>query len=154
MNLSAQQIAALWIQYGGDPSAAQTAAAIALAESSGDPSAINPRDTNGQPSYGLFQINGVHGSQATTDLATNVRAAISISNNGQNWRPWGTFTSGRYLDFLSAFPVQTSSPSAPADSSVALAPSGTLDIAAPQYDPAVVGLGIAFGFGILAFAVS
>jgi hypothetical protein len=29
-----------------------------------------------------------------------VRAAISISNNGGNWKPWSTYNSGAYRQFL------------------------------------------------------
>jgi hypothetical protein len=99
MRLTAQQIASLWVQYGGDPTTAPLAAAIALAESSGDPNAYNGRDPNGG-SFGLFQINGIHGAAATYDLATNIRYAISLSSNGTDWSPWGAYTNGSYQRYL------------------------------------------------------
>lgn len=88
----------LWTQLGGDPAKAPLAAAIALGESGGDPNAFNPKDPHGG-SFGLFQINGVHGDQATFDPIANVLAAISISQNGQNFNPWGAYTNGSYRDF-------------------------------------------------------
>lgn len=87
--LNAQQLEALWIQAGGDPSKAVMAASIALAESGGDP---NKPHTNADGSIdnGLWQINSVHGTQSTTDPLANARAAVAISGNGANWKPWST----------------------------------------------------------------
>lgn len=100
MALSKNQIEQLWIREGGNPHAAAMAAAIALAESGGNPGAINNKNTDGSIDRGLFQINSVHGRQSTTNLAANVRAAIAISNNGRNWRPWVTFQNGAYKAHL------------------------------------------------------
>lgn len=92
---SRDQIAQLWVQAGGNPSQALMAAAIALAESGGRPDASNT-NPNGTVDRGLFQINSVHGSLSTFDLMANVRAAISISKNGSDWRPWCTaWSNGR-----------------------------------------------------------
>lgn len=99
MGLSPQQIAQLWVQEGGRPQAASMAAAIAQAESSGNPNATN-HNTNGTVDRGLFQVNSIHGSQSTHDLRRNVRAAIAISNNGRNWTPWTTFTTGAYRRYF------------------------------------------------------
>lgn len=95
------EIETLWIAEGGDPSAANVASAVALAESGGDPTQTY-KNTDGSTDRGLFQINSVHGTQSTTSLIPNVRAAISISNNGKNWQPWVTYTTGKYRAFLSA----------------------------------------------------
>lgn len=89
----------LWIQNGGSPSKAPLAAAVALAESGGNPIASN-HNTDGSIDRGLWQINSVHGAQSTFDVNQNVKAAIAISNNGANWNPWTTFTSGAYKKFL------------------------------------------------------
>lgn len=83
------QIQQLWIQYGGNAQAAPLAAAVAMAESGGGQNSYNG-NTNGSMDRGLFQINSVHGSQSTFDIAGNIRAAIAISNNGTTWKPWCT----------------------------------------------------------------
>lgn len=88
-----------------------TAVAIALAESGGNTYAHNPKYPD--DSYGLWQINMVgevgsarrqkFGLRSNEDLyhpATNARVAYAISNQGQNFRPWATYTSGKYLGFL------------------------------------------------------
>lgn len=96
-NLSQSDIANLWTQLGGDPATAVVASAVAMAESEGNPNAINPNDPNGG-SFGLFQINAVNG--IFTKLEDNVKKAISLSNNGTNWNQWGSFTDGRYRKYL------------------------------------------------------
>jgi Lysozyme like domain len=82
---------ALWDSVGGNPNAAFLAAEIAIAESGGYPDSISPTDD-----YGLWQINGSHGSLATLDPRGNARAAVVISNDGTNWGAWTTYTSGAY----------------------------------------------------------
>jgi hypothetical protein len=79
------QLEQLWINAGGNPQVAPIAAAVAMAESGGNPNAISASND-----YGLWQINSVHGAQATLDIMANARAAVAISNNGQNWGPWCT----------------------------------------------------------------
>lgn len=94
MSYTYDQLKKLWIDAGGNPQAADVAAATALAESGGRPDATNSNG-NGSVDKGLWQINTVHGSQATFDPMANARAAIAISNNGANWRPWCTaYTDG------------------------------------------------------------
>lgn len=100
------QLEGLWIQNGGGRAAAPVAAAIALAESGGNPNATN-YNSNGSIDRGLWQVNSTHGTQSTYDINGNTRAAISISSNGSNWSPWTTFTSGAYRSFL---PASTTSP--------------------------------------------
>src|SRR5208337_994930 len=94
-----QQIENLWVQNGGSADTAPMAAAVAMAESSGNPNAFNGNDPHGG-SFGLFQINGAHGAQATYDVNGNVQAAIAISNNGANWKAWGAYTNGSYAKYL------------------------------------------------------
>lgn len=79
------QLEQLWINASGNPQVAKIAAAVALAESGGNPNAISPSND-----YGLWQINIIHGAQATLDVMANARAAVAISNNGSNWGPWCT----------------------------------------------------------------
>lgn len=101
------QLEQIWIRNGGNPASAKTAAAVALAESSGNPTnRYNPGPQ--EDSRGLWQINIVptaNPQYAGTDLYNpdlNAKAAIALSGNGANWHPWTTFTSGRYLSFLSS----------------------------------------------------
>jgi len=79
-------------------------AAIALAESSGNPAAVNPDDNNGtQSSYGLWQIStGTHAppSPNWSDPITNAHLAIGKLNS-QGLGAWGTYTSGAYRKYLS-----------------------------------------------------
>lgn len=81
------QLKALWISAGGNATAAAVAAAVALAESGGRPDAFNGNGGRSQD-RGLWQINSVHGAQSSFDPMTNARAAVAISNNGTNWKPW------------------------------------------------------------------
>jgi hypothetical protein len=100
MSFTNGQLQQLWIAQGGNPVAAPIAAAVALAESGGNPNAEN-HNTDGSTDRGLWQINSVHGSQSTFDVAANTKAAIVISANGTNWHPWTTYNSGAYRKFLS-----------------------------------------------------
>ena len=81
----------LWDQAGGNPADAFMAAEIAMAESSGNPNAISPTDD-----YGLWQINAVNGSLATLNPQANAQSAVTLSDDGTNWNPWTTYTSGAY----------------------------------------------------------
>lgn len=101
------QIKALWTQAGGSASAQNIAAAIAMAESGGNPS-ITHRNSDGSIDRGLWQINSRHGALSTINPLGNARAAVSISSNGRNWHPWTTYDSGAYKRFLSSV---TSTPS-------------------------------------------
>jgi len=94
------QLKQLWIQNGGNPAAADIAAAIALAESGGDSTASNT-NSDGSIDRGFWQINSVHGALSTFDITGNVKAAIQVSNNGKNWSPWVTYVSGAFRKFLS-----------------------------------------------------
>lgn len=86
---SFSQLESLWKQAGGSATYAAMAAAVATAESGGNPNASN-KNSNGTTDRGLWQINSIHGSQSTFDPVSNARAAVSISKNGTNWRPWCT----------------------------------------------------------------
>ena len=91
--LSCGGLEELWEQAGGSSGAAVTAASIAMAESSGQQFA-----TGGVGERGYWQINPDHGSLSTYDPLGNAKAAVIISDNGQNWSPWTTFTSGAFRD--------------------------------------------------------
>ena len=81
------QVENTWIQAGGNPQAAAMAAAVADTESGLNPSATrtNPDGTTG---VGLWLIpkNGM--PPGTTDPVANARAAVQISQNGQDWSNW------------------------------------------------------------------
>jgi len=89
---SCSALESLWVSAGGNPASKFIAAQIATAESGGNPSAISPTSD-----YGLWQINSSNapGSEMLNPYA-NVKEAILLSNNGTNWSPWTTYTSGIY----------------------------------------------------------
>ena len=89
---SCSALESLWVSAGGNPADEFIAAEIATAESGGNPYAISPTDD-----FGLWQINGSWGAMASLNPWINVHSAITISNNGTNWSPWTTFTSGAYI---------------------------------------------------------
>lgn len=109
------QLEQLWIQAGGASVLAPVMAAIALAESSGNPEAINPTDNNGtQTSWGLWQIsNGTHNQPDPGILSplTNAQAAVA-KYNSQGLSAWGTYTSGAYQQYLPAGAAAPTSPQA------------------------------------------
>lgn len=93
------QLMGIWQQAGGNPHAAAMAAAIAMAESGGNSAAYGVNH-NGSTDRGLWQINSIHGAQSTFDIMGNARAAVAISSNGTNWRPWTTYNTGAYRQYL------------------------------------------------------
>lgn len=85
------------------------AAAIAMAESGGDPAAtaivVNPSPGFGpERSFGLWQVNTLaHPQYSETQLLDPTycgQAALAISKGGTDWSPWSTFTSGAYKRFM------------------------------------------------------
>lgn len=115
MKLSYNEILG-YAQTAGFGDDAPTAAAIALAESGGDPTAYNKEEQavghhgrtdaeDGKGSYGLMQIylfmHPEFEGQDLTDPQTNMNAGFSVySNAGNGFRPWSTFSSGAYEEFL------------------------------------------------------
>jgi len=95
------QLETLWRRGGGPASAANMAAAIALAESGGRSTASH-RNSDGSIDRGLWQINSTHGAMSTFNPLGNARAAVSISGGGRNWNPWTVFRTGAYKKFLGA----------------------------------------------------
>ena len=92
-------------QNSNDASEAQIAAAIALAESSGNPSAVGDLKITPGGSVGLWQINlKAHPDLSTlalTDPQTNANAAYSVFKE-QGWTAWSTYNSGAYLNHMPA----------------------------------------------------
>ena len=102
-NLSFAELEGLWIQAGGPKALAGLMAAIALAESSGDPLSTNPTDNNGtQTSWGLWQIStGTHAEPAPnwSDPLENAKLAVAKWHE-QGLKAWGTYDSGAYKQYL------------------------------------------------------
>lgn len=102
--LDKNALMALWTRNGGAPAAANTAAAIALAESSGRPAVTSP-NPDGGVNVGLWQLDtrGVGAGYTIAQLAdpdTNARVTIMGSMNGAHWGPWQTYVEGTYKRFL------------------------------------------------------
>lgn len=107
-------------QAGFDDEGAKTIAAIAMAESSGNPYAFNPNDPGG--SYGLTQINGAaHGigyaSQTMGNPLEAFKQAFAISKGGTTFQPWTTYTNGMYLPYAQQLGVSGGSSSGSSGSS-------------------------------------
>jgi hypothetical protein len=77
-----------------------TAAAVAMAESGGNPSAIG----DGGTSFGLWQIHlPAHPEvdrMRVLDPVYNAAEALRIARQGADWSPWTTFTNGAYRRFM------------------------------------------------------
>ena len=88
------QLEGLWDQAGGNPSMAALMAAIAEAESGGNPTAHNPSGASG-----LWQILGVPFPGNVYDPLTNARMAVA-KYLSQGLGAWTTYTSGAYKQYL------------------------------------------------------
>jgi Lysozyme like domain len=107
--LSYAQLKAVWLDAAKGTQYATNAwaslmAAIAEAESGGDPDITNPTDNGGkQTSWGLWQISlGNHAAPAANwnDPSENAQLALG-KLQGQGLSAWGTYTSGAYKAYLS-----------------------------------------------------
>lgn len=78
------------------------AAAVALAESGGDPLAV--RISNVEASYGLWQINvrahSTYDASQLGDPLYNAQAALAIRKTELGWGHWSAYTSGRYRQYM------------------------------------------------------
>lgn len=79
------------------------AAAVAMAESAGDPGVIGDVDLG--ISIGLWQINTKAHPDLTAagdlkDPVYNAKAALAVSKGGTTWQPWTTYRTGAYRAFL------------------------------------------------------
>ena len=87
------------------------AIAVALAESGGDPSAVD-HDANGTVDRGLWQINSVHtdfSASCDFDPTCAASAAYSLSDGGRDWAAWVTFRRGEEIAYLPAAAAWVSS---------------------------------------------
>lgn len=81
------------------------AVAIALAESGGE-TAAQHKNTNGSTDFGLWQINSIHADLLRQYTWSNpqdnaIMAHRIYADAGNKWTPWTTYTSGRYLVYMS-----------------------------------------------------
>ena len=113
--LGASQLLQYARQAGFNPEEAKTMAAIALAESGGNPRAYNPNASTGDLSYGLTQINmlggmgparrkqfGLSTNEQLFDPLTNLRAAKKVKEEAGGFSPWSVYKSGAYKSHLDA----------------------------------------------------
>lgn len=113
MALSFSQLEQLAKNAGFSSALASVMAAIALAESGGNPNATNPYDNNGtQTSWGLWQISyGNHNAPPNwSDPQTNADLAYQ-KYLSQGLGAWGTYTSGKYQQFMNGSTTSTSTTS-------------------------------------------
>ena len=117
--LTHSQLESLWVIAGGTEATADTAAAIAQAESGGNTSRINNTAYPNLPGYhpvapgnlpeysvGLWQINTLaHPQYSVASLLTavgNANAAAAISSDGAHFGAWSTFTHNLYERYLTS----------------------------------------------------
>lgn len=105
-----ERLKALWVQAGGDPGEADLMAHVALAESGGDPHAINAYQENGRTYHprGLWQVSDIHPQGSTFDPLENARAAVAL-HRAQGLSPWEASRNegggGGWGRYLAAKPV-------------------------------------------------
>lgn len=113
MTISQSDLYSLALQAGLPADRARVAAAIAMAESGGDPNQHNNNAATGDNSYGLWQINmlgamgpdrirqfGITSNNDLFNPATNAHAMAILSKNGADFNDWSAFKSGSYLHFM------------------------------------------------------
>lgn len=109
--LSFTQLEDLWVQAGGDQKLAATMAAVALAESRGNPLALNNTPSTGDFSVGLWQINyyGSLGPARTKrygpvsgqyDPLTNATTAVALAAGGAGLANWSTWKDGAFIAYV------------------------------------------------------
>ena len=88
--------------YDGWPT--DVAYAVCMAESNGQPGAINHNDIhyNGcRGSYGLFQIGCIHANpQTMLDPRKNVAQAYELYKRNNSWQPWSAYNNGFYRKYM------------------------------------------------------
>jgi hypothetical protein len=81
-----------------------TAVAIAIAESGGNPTAVNRRNRNGTADFGLWQINSVHNALLKQgnwqNPADNARMAKAVYDDAGGFRPWAVYNSQKYRIYV------------------------------------------------------
>src|SRR5216684_2897645 len=103
--MNASDIATYARQAGFSGNDLATAVAIALAESSGNPTVVGDLNLTPGGSVGLWQINlKAHPDLAAGDLTdpqTNANAAYAVYQAaGNSFHPWTTYKTGAYTAYL------------------------------------------------------
>lgn len=93
--LTDRQLLSLVMEVGVPKDQWAIAIAIALAESSGQVSAIGGPNSDGTYDRGLWQVNDIHPQYDRQQLISspiyNARAMYDISSGGTVWRPWSSY---------------------------------------------------------------
>lgn len=122
--LTIEQIAGYALGAGLSGEKAAIATAIAMAESGGQTDIKGDTTittTTWGPSVGLWQIRSLNSQRGTggerdelanVNPAKNAAAMFSISDRGENWRPWSVYLNGRYRAHLAAARLAVASPTA------------------------------------------
>ena len=105
--LSVNEIASAMRAAGWPEDAIPVGITVALAESGGNPRAVNRANRNGSVDYGLFQINTVHGSLLSRgdkfNPVDNARMALTVYKQaGNSWKPWSTYNAKSNVKYESA----------------------------------------------------
>lgn len=114
-----QEILETLMRAGFKGTGLRRAFAVAMAESSGRPEAVNNDPSTGDLSYGMFQINmigdmgperrarfGLRSNEDLLDPDTNARVAYEMSNGGRSWSAWSTYEGDNYNRFYNDRVVQ------------------------------------------------
>lgn len=78
---------------------------VCMAESRGNPLAVNPSNYDGSNDKGLFQLNSIHvksgliGDMERLDPVKNANAAYAIYK-GSGYRAWSAYNNGSYAQFI------------------------------------------------------
>lgn len=130
MAYSIAQLQQLLIQAGCPSDKVVILAAIGMAESSGNPNAVNNGTGTHSVEYsvGLWQINTLaHKNYSVAQLKdprTNAQEAVRILRV-QGLRAWGAYTDGRYLKYMAASRLAAGGGSSPVPSNGATDNSST-----------------------------
>lgn len=81
---------------------AETAIAIAKAESGLNPKAVNEKNSNGSSDYGLFQINSIHNptEEQKFNAEENIKMSKRIYDARGNWTAWSAYNNGSFKKYL------------------------------------------------------
>lgn len=90
---SCSALESLWVSAGGPAAVEVTAAAIAMAESGGNPNATEPNSG----AAGLWQILGTVVPGNIYNPFVNAENAVKKYNDAGGFSPWVTYTTGAYL---------------------------------------------------------
>lgn len=148
-NYSYRQLQDLWVEAGGPAALAPVMAAVALAESGGNPGATNPQDGG----CGLFQITPAE--TGCSNPLTNAQQAVR-KYNSQGLGAWVTYTNGAYKPFMQPGVVPSAGAAAATSGSSSGAPDPCCIFQFPLFGGAwcmdiFIGFGAA-ALGLLAIA--